>query len=277
MSTLKVPIDFKARAKSAFHSLRMGGQTCDAGAVSCNIPHTVRIATWNCYRGSCLERAADLAPLGPDIAVLQECARPEIARANGRWAWFGANPAHGVGIVARRPFRVTPGPVNVDLDHSAFPAIVTGPQRFHVLAVWALPRPTYVRAMLDALDAHDEFLRAAPSVVVGDFNCFAQWRGAAPSKRNAELARRLTKDFRLVSAYHRAPDYDPDVPERPTHFWRWREHHPFHIDYCFVPVEWSEAIRSVHIGAFSEQHWRSDHRPVVVDLDLPPSNVAAAS
>ena len=237
----------------------------------------MRIATWNCYRGPCLERASDLASLGPDIAVLQECSRPEIAPTKGRFAWFGVNPAHGVGIVARPPFKVTPGPVNVALDHSAYPAIVTGPTRFHVLAIWALPRPSYVRAVLDALDAYAEFLRAAPSVVVGDFNCFAQWRGAAPSKRQAELARRLTEDFRLVSAYHSAPDYDPEVPERPTHFWRWSEQHPFHIDYCFVPAAWKDAIRSVHVGPFSEQHWRSDHRPVVVDLGVSTSIVAVSN
>ena len=28
----------------------------------------MRIATWNCYRGPCLERASDLAPLWREIA-----------------------------------------------------------------------------------------------------------------------------------------------------------------------------------------------------------------
>jgi hypothetical protein len=238
----------------------------------------MRIATWNCYRGDCLQRATDLAPLQADITVLQECAKPN-EKAAGQCAWFGSNPAHGVGVVARSPFRVVPGRRNRKLDHSAFPAIVTGPgpTRFHVLAVWALPRPSYVRAMLEALDTYAHFLRAAPSIVVGDFNCFAQWRGAAPSARHTELARRLKDDFRLVSAYHGAPGYDPDVAEKPTHFWRWREHHPFHIDYCFVPVDWSGAIRSVEVGDFAEQHWRSDHRPVLVDLDLPATSNGAAS
>jgi len=237
----------------------------------------MRIATWNCYRGSCLERAADLAPLGPDIAVLQECARPESPPTEGRYAWFGVNARHGVGIVARSPYQVTAGPLNSTLDHSAYPAIVSGPTRFHILAIWALRRPSYVRAILDALDAYAGFLRATPSVVVGDFNCFAHWRGAAPSKNHTELARRLSQDFHLVSAYHNAPGYDPDVPERPTHFWQWSERNPFHIDYCFVPADWKDFIRSVHVGPFSEQHWRSDHRPLVVDIGLPGSIVAVSS
>ena len=229
----------------------------------------MRIATWNCYRGDCLTRATELAPLDADVAVLQECSQPAGRLARGRCAWFGVNPAHGVGVVARRPFKVMSGPLDARLDHSAFPAVVTGPTRFHMLAVWALPRPTYVRALLDALDTYADFLRAAPSIVVGDFNCFTQWRGAPPSRHHVELARRLADDFNLVSAYHAAPDHDADAPERPTHFWRWREHHPFHIDYCFVPEAWAPKIRSVHVGGFAEQHWHSDHRPVVVDLDLP--------
>jgi hypothetical protein len=234
----------------------------------------VRIATWNCYRGPCLQRAAQLALLGPDIAVIQECAQPGPPSAETSVAWFGQNPAHGVGVVGRPPFVVRHGPLSPALEHTAFPAVVTGPTSFHLLAIWALPRPSYVRAVLDALDAYGDFLRSAPSVVVGDFNCFAHWRGEAPSKRHIELARRLRNDFSLVSAYHAAPDYDSSAPEAPTYFFRWEERRPFHIDYCFVPTEWRSAIRSVHVERFDEQHWRSDHRPVLVELDLPVSCVS---
>ena len=231
-------------------------------------PALMRIATWNCYRGNCLVRAAELAPLNADITVLQECAQP-VKRSSRQHAWFGANPAHGVGVVTRAPFRVRTGPLDARFDHTAYPVVITGPMRFHVLAIWAMPRPSYIRAMLDALDVYGDFLHAAPSVVVGDFNCFAQWQGAAPSKRHVDLARRLADDFGLVSAYHAMPGRDVSSAEHPTHFWRWREDNPFHIDYCFVPAAWQAAIRSVHVGGFSEQHLRSDHRPVVVELQLP--------
>jgi hypothetical protein len=217
-----------------------------------------------------------MAPLEPDIAVIQECARPTLDFDQQQCVWFGANPTQGVGIVTRGAFTVIPGPFDSRLDHSVFPAIVSGPTSFHLLAVWAQPRPSYVRALLHALDTYAEFLRSAPSVIVGDFNCFAQWRGEAPSKWHDELARRLNAELHLVSAYHASPGFSPDAPEFPTHYWRWRECNPFHIDYCFVPATWRNAIRSVHIGAFSEQHWRSDHRPVVVDLDLPASALVAA-
>ena len=234
----------------------------------------MRIVSWNCYRGACLDRAERLAHLAPDIAVIQECAQPAPASSGGRAVWFGKNPRQGVGVVARPPYAVAPGPVDETLDHTAFPAIISGPVSFHLLAIWALPRPTYVRAMLGALETYADFLRDAPSVVIGDFNCFAEWQGKAPSKHHVDLAHLLRDELALVSAYHSAPAYDPSVPEAPTYFFRWKEKHPFHIDYCFVPAAWRWAIRSVSVRPFDEATWQSDHRPVIVELDLPMSSSA---
>jgi len=245
----------------------------------------MRIATWNCYRGGCLERAEELRRFTPDLTVLQECARPVASkRSEGRVVWFGDNPTHGVGVVVRGAFRVAAGPVDASFDHSAFPAVVTGPTQFNLLAVWALPRPSYVRSMSNALDVYSAFLKSGPSVVVGDFNCFAGWSGNPPTPRHVKLAHRLRDEFGLVSAYHAAPRHRAEHGDAPTHFWLWKETNPYHIDFCFVPAAWAKAIRAVHVEPFSEQAWRSDHRPVIVDLALPPgrrrralTSVAAAT
>jgi endonuclease/exonuclease/phosphatase family protein len=211
---------------------------------------------------------AQLAPLGPDVAAIQECAQPALPSGGRSVAWFGNNPAHGVAVVATPPFTVSRGPVSSALDHTAFPAVITGPVSFNVLAIWALPRPSYVRAILRALELYADFLLSAPSVVVGDFNCFPEWCGKAPSKAHVELARRLRDDFSLISSYHAAPGYAPSAADSPTYFFRWDGSQPFHIDYCFIPAQWRPAIRSVHVAPFDEKHWRSDHRPVIVELDL---------
>ena len=118
----------------------------------------MRIVSWNCYRGPCLDRADRLTPLRPDVAVIQECARPDAMSRRGRVAWFGTNPRQGIGVVASKPYRVTPGPVDTALDHTAFPAIISGPVTFHILAIWALPRPSYVRAVLQSLETYAKFL-----------------------------------------------------------------------------------------------------------------------
>ncbi|HEY3583590.1 MAG TPA: hypothetical protein VGL90_04335, partial [Casimicrobiaceae bacterium] len=124
-------------------------------------------------------------------------------------------------------------------------------------------------AVLQSLETYAKFLRDAPSVVIGDFNCFAQWQGKAPSKHHVELARRLRDEHALISAYHSAPGFNAAATEAPTYFFRWKEDRPFHIDYCFVPAAWRSSIRSVGVRPFNETEWQSDHRPVVVEFDLP--------
>ena len=52
----------------------------------------------------------------------------------------------------------------------------------------------------------------------------------------------------------------------PTHYFRWQENAPFHIDYVFVPAAWRERVRSVEVGAY--ENWRdSDHVPITVELE----------
>jgi hypothetical protein len=76
----------------------------------------------------------------------------------------------------------------------------------------------------------------------------------------------------LVSAYHAWTGLGHGDPtEVPTHWWRWQEANGYHIDYCFLPRSWVDALRGVHVGSYAA--WgsaapRSDHAPLVVDLDL---------
>lgn len=43
------------------------------------------------------------------------------------------------------------------------------------------------------------------------------------------------------------------------------EAHPYHLDYCFVPVGWT--VRGVRVRGFVEWAGVSDLRPVVVDVE----------
>ncbi|HQP39299.1 MAG TPA: hypothetical protein PLI95_29150, partial [Polyangiaceae bacterium] len=55
---------------------------------------------------------------------------------------------------------------------------------------------------------------------------------------------------------------------RPTRFHKGDESQPWHIDYCFIPPSWQDRIRQVEVGDFASWQGVSDHRPVVVDLDV---------
>jgi endonuclease/exonuclease/phosphatase family metal-dependent hydrolase len=102
--------------------------------------------------------------------------------------------------------------------------------------------------------------------------CFGRVRHGRTDHR--ELERQLQQEFGLVSAYHAATGERPGEESRPTHFWRWREAAPFHLDYCYLPEQWLPGLASVEIGSYAAWADASDHRPVIVDV-IPP--VCAAS
>ena len=75
----------------------------------------------------------------------------------------------------------------------------------------------------------------------------------------------VDEELGLVSAYHRYTGEPHGIERTPTHYWRWQETSPFHIDYCFVPRSWR--IERVEVGGFDEWKELSDHRPLIVDVD----------
>lgn len=227
----------------------------------------MRLATWNCYRGECHERAGQLQHLDPDVIVLQECGRPE-APATDHCLWFGDNPQQGVAVLARNGYRLEPYPLDPDRAHSVFPVQVVGPVSFGLLAVWAMPRPTYVSAVNHGLTAYRDLLGAGPAVVAGDFNSHWQWDARHRDRPHATLVERLGREFGLISAYHAVRLGVEPGDEEPTLYWQWKETQPFHIDYCFVPSAWVPHIEGVRVGAFADWEGKSDHRPVVVDVRL---------
>jgi hypothetical protein len=58
------------------------------------------------------------------------------------------------------------------------------------------------------------------------------------------------------------------LESRPTYYHLWNKHSSFHIDYCFVPSSWAKQIAQVDVGGFDDWKGLSDHRPLVVDIDL---------
>lgn len=217
-------------------------------------------------------RAADVADLTPDLLVLQECGRPAAETARVRW--FGANSRHGLALVAGHGYAleaVTPAPALAD---SVFPAWLDCPggSRLLVLGVWAKRRPTYVGAIRAGIEAYAPLLRETPAVIAGDFNSHVRFdRPGTPG--HAELETWLRGEFGLVSAYHA---WNGAEAEPPTHFWRWQATRGFHIDYCFVPEAWRDGLRGARVLDEPPGSRRSDHRPLVVDVEPSASREATA-
>jgi exodeoxyribonuclease-3 len=220
----------------------------------------VRLTTWNCWRHSVSESVQALAPLNPNIVVLQECAEPKEPISPGEWRHTAKQL--GVATVGVGISPVFPN-ANEELPSSALLAVVEGPTPFALVNVWAqLPR--YEEDVLNCIRAARRVLPSdVPLIVAGDFNSSPAVR--SQERRSLELIRVLREEFGLVSAYHDRFGVEPGRELHPTYYHQRKENAPFHIDYCFVPESWTEKIASVEVGSYSE--WTgSDHRPVTVRL-----------
>ena len=236
-----------------------------------NTQTRLRVATRNCnmaFRNKC-ERLLSFAP---DIAVIQECEKPE------RWpeigarsiVWCGDNEHKGLAVVTFGEWKAEHASLSLaDLRHF-LPLQVTGKIAFQLLGVWAMQTCAvglaYVAQVREAVSRCGDWLAAAPSLVVGDLNGNAIWDRHRTNNFMSTVS--MLEAAGLASAYHRVRAEAFGEESRSTLHLHRNKAKPYHIDYVFVPQPWAERIRRVHVGKYEEWRAYSDHCPVVVDLVL---------
>jgi exodeoxyribonuclease-3 len=234
----------------------------------------MHIVSWNCHHGearSACARLERLLPFVPDIIVLQECAKPAVQGSD--CLWFGENPLKGVGILVREGWTVEKLAQHPGCPDSVYPVKVSGKENFNLFAVWAQLRPSYTEALLDAVKTYQSLLDSAPSIVIGDFNSHTRCDRKGCRVTHAILVQELKTNFGLVSAFHHAASRDGRNEETPTYFHWWNQEYPFHIDYCFLPGDWTNRIGTVAVGDYATWSAESDHRPLSVEITSDPSSV----
>ena len=129
-----------------------------------------------------------LLTLRPDIAVISECACPNILAQRGpdSWietdpVWIGENRHKGLGVFAFNGYRLRLyEPFLKTLRHIA-PVHVSGPRAFNLLAVWAqnasggITRKHQLGPLRRALSTYNDFLAQEDAVIAGDLNSNAIW------------------------------------------------------------------------------------------------------
>lgn len=227
----------------------------------------MRLVTWNACRGTFESKAPLILELVPDIAVIQEIARPKGERPDR--FWFGDNPKQGVAVIASPAYQIQPLPLRDNVPSFVVPFSVVGPQSFLLMAVWTLGKQPlrYVRAATSAVETYADLLRTQHVVLLGDFNSNAVWDKEHPKHLNhSSLVERLA-ELGLVSAYHHARGMAHGKEEEGTfHLYRHKDK-PYHIDYCFLPLSWAQQIEQVQLGAFETWAKHSDHLPLIVELN----------
>lgn len=228
-------------------------------------------------------KAPALWALRPDIAIIQECAAPDVMAARGlrvpgpdRLVWMGNNPNKGLAVWVAPGWRLTLGEPFFPTLSYLLPVHVSGPVSFNLLGVWAqnasagTNRKHQLGPMRRGLTKYADFLGGGPAVISGDLNNNVFWDRPGWRVNHQKAVDRM-EALGLTSAYHAWHGLPQGNEPDPTLYWRDRKKDgpTYHIDYTIVPKVWIDAVRDLWFGSFED--WvgagLSDHVPLVVDLD----------
>jgi exonuclease III len=221
----------------------------------------VIIATWNAARGRPEKKLPILQDrYNVDIAAIQEIGKPKDPIAS-QSVWTGTNPHIGVMTYAQESFDLQPiekVPFETEL-YSAVRVSRDGEHLFNILNLWVKPDGrSYTDSLFMGLDAAMSQFGAQLTVVMGDTNII--------DPHTKDFLQGYLAAFGMTSAYHLFHNEVSGEESRPTHKHRLQKT-LHHIDFCCLPCEWEDAIKSVDVGTEEEWGAFSDHFPIVVDVD----------
>jgi endonuclease/exonuclease/phosphatase family metal-dependent hydrolase len=246
----------------------------------------MRLVAWNTNhngrRRSLEENVRLLEPLGADILVLSEVARPRPDNPSGAH-WCG-DGAPGLSVVAPTGLSLTPFPENAGAPPLAAAYRVTGRIAFDLLAVWPVHIRgwrSYHKILMAMLDRFAPLFGSDQLVLAGDLN--TNTRVSRQQRSHPLFVEKLTS-LGMVSAYHELTGEHHGRESVATYRHGNRKGSRFHIDYCFVP---RSLLGDTKLEIRNSEEWssRSDHDPLVLDIPDhalrslcgPPEQVGSAS
>ena len=232
-----------------------------------------------------LHRKVDaLLELRPDIAIISECATPDllIEKSTSDWietppTWIGKNHHKGLGVFGFNGYRLELNDRYSPHLHYVAPVHITGPTYFNLLAVWAQnvsggnTRKRQSGPLRRGLNRYRDFLTDQPSIIAGDMNNNAIWDRPGWCINHMTKVR-ILEEMDRVSAYHAWTGERQGEESIPTHYWRDRRKDgpTYHIDYIFAPRHWLPHVTEFIVGTFEDWcgNGLSDHVPLVMDVQI---------
>jgi hypothetical protein len=228
----------------------------------------VRIVTWNCRSGSVGQRLSELAELDPHLVFLQECGPIENAASANVVCSRMISRRKGIALLApAASCRSIVRPLLNGSGRAAIAAQILMPVPLVVIGIWA-QGPDYAEDVVLTLRRHAMELRAGSCVVMGDFNSGSRLDGQASQTKHHQRLLDTCADLRLVSAYHVFHDVSPGHEAHATYFHQFKRSRAWHIDFCFMPRAWASHLVNVTVIDGREWGRRSDHRPLLVEVNM---------
>jgi exodeoxyribonuclease-3 len=239
----------------------------------------IRLVVWNCSM-ALHSKVECLVSLRPDVAVIPECAEPDVIRKKApdfefaNCEWTGTAKNKGLGIFSFNGVTLRRHQSWERSFHIFIPVEVRGREAANLLAVWAFnhraksvagPTP---KTTAEAIRHYQPFLTAAPAIVAGDFNANVKWDASGRYAKFAEVNSEL-ESLGLTSAYHSTRGHALGEEPDPTLLFQKKPEKGYHIDYVYLPRTWLPRIRTVDVGSPAEWLSQNDHVPLVVDIAQP--------
>ena len=225
------------------------------------------------------DKVEPLRALRPDVAVVPECACPEVLLRRALeldatdFAWEGANPRKGLAVLAFGSWRLRKDRAHRPRVGTTLPVHLSGPAAVRLLAVWALPRWGHrpwgapPEPLPEGIDRLASFLASGPAIVAGDFNRTLVARRGNGTLAPSALARRLeARGF--VSAYHLDRRVARWQEREPTLFLHRRLPGRHHVDHVFLDAGTAADLRGVEVGGGPDWIRSSDHAPLIVEVEV---------
>src|SRR5262249_50262925 len=225
----------------------------------------LRLVTWNCRSGTVAKRLADVAELDPHIVFLQECRSAD--NIPGRLVGVRVGGRKGIALLATdSAFRVAPAALPDNCGRASIAARFVYPVPFTLVGLWA-QGPHYVEEVLLTVGGCSRFARRGPVILMGDLNTGSRLGDGSSLTPNHSPVLDACTSLGLVSAYHAFHRLDPGMETHATYFHQFNRSKPWHIDYCFVPRSWAPHLTKVDVVDSRKWASRSDHRPLLVEIE----------
>jgi endonuclease/exonuclease/phosphatase family metal-dependent hydrolase len=222
----------------------------------------MKLVSWNSQPGIA-RNWETIRGFNADVLTVQECEPDSKAfvESHAGWTceWQVGLHHNGVAVLARDPYRIE-SVEQSGLCHLS--TMIEGPGDAHLRFVgfWAMtptgPEDGYPQQAKELIERLPRDV--LPTVLAGDFN--ASSRNDQHVENVASLGARGLKS--AYDDFYGAPDTYPG--DHPTSYHQWNERLPHHMDYVFLPSDWS--VEDVRVGTFAEYSAtkRSDHMPLTV-------------
>jgi hypothetical protein len=230
----------------------------------------MRLVAWNC-NGGFRKKIGALLDLAPDIAVISEVRQSCLSAldsAAASYVWAGKPGLKGVAIIGFHGWKLTKTEYEVS-DHWFVPVVATkGDMSAHIIGVWVKRAADgYVKPTLRALQSFCDFIGAAPTFVLGDFNQSVRFdKGRGSGRRFVDVIAAFD-ELRMKSAWHASSGDAHGAEDSPTLHWKWQAESRYHVDFGFVP---KNSVFTTGIGKFEDyvSNRLSDHVPLTIDVEL---------